>query len=802
MAYEANHDNHEAEKERNINNNAQNIKNAADVAIASKNPYGVAAGTAVKGADALTNGKSSRLLGKGIDAASRTSPFGKKLQNLSNGINESGLGDKVGKASRMGSGFRGGQAGMGGGQSLPSSVSNNRGVDANESADAAMKKPSNNRDEDSSLFNKSSKKNDDANEEEGSELDNNKSKKSTAEGAEEEQSASSTLFGGKKDNNSFFGKISLPKMIAIGVVVFIILLLLFITIITAVIPPAVLNIAFSDAWGISNITGGSTGNVTYQSPTTRQEEFYQRVSNVKLEMQARGRTLDGLKVAAVFYVLRQNGSSVDYEDMTEYMISYIANMMFDGNEYSEERFRSNLITAVFPTFFPNSSYEQREQMADQVFEYINNYYSYIGEDPSASSSSDYTMSTCSSGICTYNIKGFYVQSRGNVSEELQLSNLYVRLMQCGSFTDNKGVLHNYGGTFGQPLAGEELVPFETYILGVAYGEHGGASPEVFKAQLIAARSYILSRHLDGGWRTLKKEGDKWVIQAASCTVDQVFCNPDKGCSSDSGQWGQIHSGLSYNKGYRKDPLDKESPLRTYASQTYGEVLVNQQGYVIRTSYNSTLQAKMDSYGKKNMSYKQILLQVYNQGDYNFGATDIQRNNCEISNCKTSGYQNWKQYEGPWTSVTLGTSGKTIKQIGCLVTSVAIQIARSGVETNIADFNPGTFVQKLNKVGGFVSGGNFYWPSTKNIAPSFIFQDRIDVSGFSKEQKLNKIKELTSQKDIYVVAEVKGSTGQHWVAIDSVNGDKVTMMDPGSKSTDLWGQYNWANTSTLGYFKVS
>ena len=801
MAYEASHGSHDAEKERNVENNAQNINNAADVAIASKNPYGVAAGMAVKGANALTKGNSSRLLGKGVDAASRMSPFGKKLQNLSNGINESGLGDRIGKASRMGSGLRGGQSGMGGGQSLPSSVSNNRGVDANDEADSAKKKSSNDGDEDSSLFNKSSKNNGDENKEDNGELDNKNSKKSNTEGSEEEQSDSTTLFGGKKNNNSFFGKISLPKIIIIGVVVFIIFLLLFITIIVSTIPSFLLTLKFGDALGISSITGGSTGNLVYQSATTRQEEFYQRVNNVKLEMQARGRTLDGLKIAAVYYVLRENGSSITYEDMTEPVITYIADMMFDGNEYSEERFRSNLINAVFPTFLPYSSFETKEQMVDKVFDYVDNYYDYIGEDP-FSSSSDYSLSTCSSGNCTYNIKGFYVKSRGNVSEELQLSNLYVRLMQCGSFTDNNGVVHNYGGTFGQPLAGEELVPFETYVLGVAYGEHAGAKPEAFKAQLIAARSYILSRHLDGGWRTLKKEGDKWVIQAASCTLDQVFCNPDKGCSSDSGQWGQIHSGLSYNKGYKKEPLDKESPLRTYASQTYGEVLVNQQGYIIRTSYNSTLQGKMDSYGKKNMSYKQILLQAYNQGDYNFGATDIQKNSCEITNCPNSGYQNWKQYEGSWTSVTLGNSGKTIKQIGCLVTSVAIQIARSGVQTSIADFNPGTFVQKLNNSGGFASGGNFIWASTKNVASSFIFQNKIDVSGLSKEQKLNKIKELTSQKDIYVVAEVKGNTGQHWVAIDSVNGDKVTMMDPGSKSTDLWGEYNWANTSALAYFKAS
>ena len=73
---------------------------------------------------------------------------------------------------------------------------------------------------------------------------------------------------------------------------------------------------------------------------------------------------------------------------------------------------------------------------------------------------------------------------------------------------------------------------------------------------------------------------------------------------------------------------------------------------------------------------------------------------------------------------------------------------------------------------------------------------------SREQKLSKIKELTSQQGVYVVAEVKGNTGQHWVAIDSVSGNTVNMMDPGSSSTDMWGQYNWANTSTLAYYKVS
>ena len=53
-----------AEQQRNAANNAETIRNAADVAIASKNPYGVAAGGAIKAADAVTGGKASELAGK------------------------------------------------------------------------------------------------------------------------------------------------------------------------------------------------------------------------------------------------------------------------------------------------------------------------------------------------------------------------------------------------------------------------------------------------------------------------------------------------------------------------------------------------------------------------------------------------------------------------------------------------------------------------------------------------------------------------------------------------------------------
>ena len=65
-----------------------------------------------------------------------------------------------------------------------------------------------------------------------------------------------------------------------------------------------------------------------------------------------------------------------------------------------------------------------------------------------------------------------------------------------------------------------------------------------------------------------------------------------------------------------------------------------------------------------------------------------------------------------------------------------------------------------------------------------------------------IKNIVNQPGVFAVAEVKGNTGQHWVAIDRIDGDVITMMDPGSTATNMWNEYNWANTSRIVYYKVS
>lgn len=387
------------------------------------------------------------------------------------------------------------------------------------------------------------------------------------------------------------------------------------------------------------------------------------------------------------------------------------------------------------------------------------------------------------GSCIYTVKGFSNGTK-TVKKNIDISNLKVRLMEC-----------NGSG----PVNGEELIDFEKYILGVVYQENGGGSDEGIKTEAVAARSYALSRPAmmgNSGGTNLYQEDGQWILQLRSCTNDQIYCDPDKGCWSNhiGGEGGTVHSGQDTSKKWSRPPISSDSKIRSLVESTKGQILVNSSGYILNTSYKSGDQNKWNT---SRLDYKQILLEHYNK----IGASDIIQMACSTTTSSSTGdFVSWKQYDSAWASVPIGNSGKTIRNIGCTVTSVAMLIAKSGVSVNIENFNPGTFVQALNNNGGFSSGGALQWYSITKIAPNFQYQGQKYVSGNSKEEKLSELKSLLSS-GYYVTAEVKGNTGQHWVAVDSVSGDNINMFDPGSSSTNMWEKYNWKNTSTFAYFKV-
>lgn len=165
------------------------------------------------------------------------------------------------------------------------------------------------------------------------------------------------------------------------------------------------------------------------------------------------------------------------------------------------------------------------------------------------------------------------------------------------------------------------------------------------------------------------------------------------------------------------------------------------------------------------------------------------------------YVYWRQKGAPWSNIQIGSSGKSIGNIGCLVTSIAILIEKSGVETgNIVPFNPGTFVEALNKNGGFDRDGNLQYSPINTVVPKFEYVGRVELTGKNQTQKLKLINEYQS-KGYYLAVEVKGDTGQHWVAVMSINGSNINIVDPGSDATVMWNAYSWSNTSQFVYFRV-
>ena len=770
MAYEANRQNSsgqgqsqqqpQSQDERNVKNNANNIRNAAKVAKASGNPYAMAAGKAVEMADKISGGKSTEMAGKALNKANKMAPGGQQAQNALNKMSESGASDKLGQAADMKSGNAAGAA-----------DSASKAANASEKADKASSSSSGSSKPGGGFSGFGGDK-------PSSFLDDGD------DGGGADSDPADTMF-------QFTGKIEF-KVAMLFLLPIVGILLLFM-VMSGATGGTVSD--FNDALGASSVSGGETGEIDFEPASEEAKQFYERINTVKLSMQVSGKSVDALKIAAVYHIMNNNNNEYDYDYMTTPRIYEIASAMFDGNTYSEDAFKENLANTVFVDYFPKASQRKREQMADDVFDYIERYYSFIGNDGT----------TCAkAGTCTYDIKGFYIPGSGNISKPMQISNLQVRLMECGSPYGN--------GSYNTPID-QDLVPFEDYVAGVANAEIGSYAPmEALKAQMVVARSFALARPTGMGnalGKKLEEENGQWILQISSCVADQVFCNINEGCSymgGGDGQGGICRSGKVAGAVRTRDALAQDHQVRTAAAATAGEVLVNEEGYIIQTGYLAPESNKFTNYANQGMNYKQILLQVYNSGDRQYGAADVQKMSCNTSgssNCgsvSTGPYASWKQYEGPWTTIQLGNSGQNIRQIGCLVTSVSMLIAKSGVDTVIDDFNPGTFVEHLNRNGGFAGGGNFVWSSVSTAAPTFTYQNQISIAGYSRQQKLNTISELLNQ-GYYVVAEVKGNTGQHWVAIDAIAGQNIIMMDPGSASTDMWAQYDWRNTSRLAYFKA-
>lgn len=326
---------------------------------------------------------------------------------------------------------------------------------------------------------------------------------------------------------------------------------------------------------------------------------------------------------------------------------------------------------------------------------------------------------------------------------------------------------------------DRLIDFDKYILGVAYQEVGGGtdriSEQVFKTQAIAARSYALTRGAGmGGKLAITEENGYIVINIRQTTSDQAYCDPDIGYKPE--QVNNCSSG--------HPALSSDSPLRKWANEVEGLVLVDSKGEVVYTPYTNVEQNKWRAMAEGGMKYDEILIKHYDSA--NTGYT-IKRINSAVSNTEA---ENWKQCDSRWGALTVRK--QTICQIGCALTSVSIQIARSGTPTKVSgEFNPGTFMKAHRSNGGFSTYDSITWNVT-GVAPGFKLISSSNLSG-TKQEKMQKVNSYLSAGEFVILGVSHTYTGKynidHYVAVNYVSSDEIYVFDPNSsKKGQLFSDY--------------
>lgn len=127
---------------------------------------------------------------------------------------------------------------------------------------------------------------------------------------------------------------------------------------------------------------------------------------------------------------------------------------------------------------------------------------------------------------------------------------------------------------------------------------------------------------------------------------------------------------------------------------------------------------------------------------------------------------FKQTDGRWANVTIGSSGKTMAKIGCATTAIAMMESfRSG-----KTIYPDAMSQKLR----YTSTGSVYWPGDYTAVTS--------SAGY-----LSKIYSLLKAGKPVLFGAKTAAGGQHWVVITGYTGGSTlsasgfTIHDPGSNT---------------------
>lgn len=426
-----------------------------------------------------------------------------------------------------------------------------------------------------------------------------------------------------------------------------------------------------------------------------------------------------------------------------------------------------------------------ENIIDEIFAQ-KDYYNYLFH-----SNDNNNTYLAGGGVCSYTVNGVTASD----------SDIKVELLSCDSTKEHQTVY--------------ETIDFNKYIMGVVYAEidFDEKYSEAMKAQAVAARSYALTINVctsSNCW--LGYNLNTKTIRIRTCEADQVYCDYEKGCTKryvhvngfNSRDLLETKSGTnnSGNEVY-KYPLsqDKIEKYSSILSDVNGKVVTTTNGSVKNTEYKAGTQTTWKTLNSQGKDYNEMLVKTY-------GNISV-KSECSVSGGAVDGeWANWKQADSRWGGIRIGTNSRgqpvTVSGSGCLLTSLAIQLARSG--TVDSNFNPGVFVNKLKQVNGIGSGGGFEgilylrkaYPQVSSVS------GRKDYTGSSTSEIASKIKNDINN-GYYIILKVKYSNPtDHWVAVTRVDeNNNIYIIDPAGNqkgelllNSKLNAKYNMFSRKTL------
>lgn len=146
--------------------------------------------------------------------------------------------------------------------------------------------------------------------------------------------------------------------------------------------------------------------------------------------------------------------------------------------------------------------------------------------------------------------------------------------------------------------------------------------------------------------------------------------------------------------------------------------------------------------------------------------------------------NFKQTDSRWANIRIGSSGKTMAQIGCATTAIAMMESYRTGRTMYPD--------AMSRELAYTASGSVYWPSHYNVS--------INSSGY-----LSRIYELLRQGKPVLFGAKNAYGKQHWVVITGHSGESglsassFFINDPGSSSRANLQQFLSAYPNFYKYF---